>query len=88
MNVKREKNEQDATNLTFIIQLLSQHVSGIMMPEICCDRSWIINIRLVASCSFFSLFILYKYLVFKVSVRFEGNVFLKEYIYIYIYIYI
>jgi len=53
---------------------------GIMMLEICWDRRLIINIRLAASCWFFSLFILYKYLVFKVSVRFEGNVFLKVYI--------
>ena len=29
--VKRE-NQQDATNLMFIIKLLSQHVSGIIMP--------------------------------------------------------
>jgi len=28
----REKNQQDATNLMFIIKLLSQHVSGIIMP--------------------------------------------------------
>ena len=32
--VKREKNQQDATNLMFIIKLLSQHVSGIIMPII------------------------------------------------------
>jgi len=32
--VKREINQQDATNLMFIIQLLSQHVSGIIMPII------------------------------------------------------
>jgi len=31
--VKRE-NQQDATNLMFIIKLLSQHVSGIIMPII------------------------------------------------------
>ena len=136
---KREKNQQDATNLIFIIQLPSEHVSGIimlsisrrrpcttacgvlhwlcwlwlcgagtravctvwkllldfhtvhtarvtaphnhsqhnqcstphavvhglvllmtgiMMPETCSDGSWIINIRLVASCWFFSLFTL------------------------------
>ena len=28
----RERNQQDATNLMFIIKLLSQHVSGIIMP--------------------------------------------------------
>ena len=28
----RERNQQDATNLIFIIKLLSQHVSGIIMP--------------------------------------------------------
>ena len=135
MNVGwRERNQQDATNLMFIIKLLSQHVSGIMpiirrtrecaaaygvvrwlwwlwlcgagtravctmkesnsnlhsahsscpsstqpqpslpaqntirgsahsfswwlaitMPETCSDKSLIINIRLVASCSFLSL---------------------------------
>ena len=33
MNVGwREKNQQDATNPMFIIKLLSQHVSGIIMP--------------------------------------------------------
>ena len=32
--VKREKNQQDATNLMFIIKLLSQHVSGIIMSII------------------------------------------------------
>ena len=32
--VKRERNQQDATNLIFIIKLLSQHVSGIIMPII------------------------------------------------------
>jgi len=31
---------------------------GIMMPETCWDRSWIINIRLVAFCWFSSLFAL------------------------------
>ena len=31
--VKRE-NQQDATNLMFIIKLLIQHVSGIIMPII------------------------------------------------------
>jgi len=31
---KREKNQQDATNLMFIIKLLSQHVSFIIMPII------------------------------------------------------
>ena len=31
--VKRE-NQQDATNSMFIIRLLSQHVSGIIMPII------------------------------------------------------
>ena len=30
----RERNQQDATNLMFIIKLLSQHVSGIIMPII------------------------------------------------------
>jgi len=97
-----ERNQQDATNLMFIMKLLSQHVSGIimpiirrtrpcttaygvphwlfwpwlcgacrtpyavvhglvlpmmgiMMPETCWDRSFIINIRLVASCWFLSL---------------------------------
>jgi len=67
----REINQQDATNPMFIIKLLSQHVSGIimpiirscspddgiMMPETCCDRSLIINIGLVASCGL-SLFTL------------------------------
>ena len=33
-SVKREKNQHDATNLIFIIKLLSQHVSGIIMPII------------------------------------------------------
>ena len=28
------RNQQDATNLMFIIKLLSQHVSGIIMPII------------------------------------------------------
>ena len=28
--VKRERNQQDVTNLVFIIKLLSQHVSGII----------------------------------------------------------
>jgi len=32
--VRRERNQQDATNLVFIIKLLSQHVSGIIMPII------------------------------------------------------
>jgi len=32
--VKREKRQQDANNLMFIIKLLSQHVSGIIMPII------------------------------------------------------
>ena len=33
MNVGwRERNQQDAANLMFIIKLLSQHVSGIIMP--------------------------------------------------------
>ena len=32
--LKRVKNQQDATNLMFIIKLLSQHVSGIIMPII------------------------------------------------------
>ena len=27
-----ERNQQDATNLVFIIKLLSEHVSGIIMP--------------------------------------------------------
>ena len=31
---RREKNQQDATNPMFIIKLLSQHVSGIIMPII------------------------------------------------------
>jgi hypothetical protein len=31
---RRERNQQDATNLMFIIKLLSQHVSGIIMPII------------------------------------------------------
>ena len=30
--MKRERNQQDATNLMFIIKLLCQHVSGIIMP--------------------------------------------------------
>ena len=30
----RERNQQDATDLMFIIKLLSQHVSGIIMPII------------------------------------------------------
>ena len=30
----RERNQKDETNLMFIIKLLSQHVSGIMMPII------------------------------------------------------
>ena len=30
----RDRNQQDATNLMFIIKLLSQHVSGIIMPII------------------------------------------------------
>ena len=35
MNVGwRERDQQDATNLMFIIRLLSQHVSGIIMPVI------------------------------------------------------
>jgi len=35
MNVgRRERNQQDATNLIFIIRLISQHVSGIIMPII------------------------------------------------------
>jgi len=35
MNVGwRQRNQQDATNLMFIIKLLSQHVSGIIMPII------------------------------------------------------
>ena len=35
MNIRwRERNQQDATNLMFIIKLLSQHVSGIIMPII------------------------------------------------------
>ena len=29
-----ERNQQDATNPMFIIKLLSQHVSGIIMPNI------------------------------------------------------
>ena len=32
--MKREKNQQDATNQMLIIKLLSQHVSGIIMPII------------------------------------------------------
>jgi len=60
----RERNQQDATNLMFIMKLLSQHVSGIimpiikmgiMMPETCSDRRLTINIRLVESCWFLSL---------------------------------
>ena len=31
---RRERNQLDATNLMFIIKLLSQHVSGIIMPII------------------------------------------------------
>ena len=50
----RGRNQQDASNLMFIIKHLSQHVSG-MMPETCWDKSLIINIRLVASCWFLSL---------------------------------
>jgi len=35
MNVGwRERNQQDSTNLIFIVKLLSQHVSGIIMPII------------------------------------------------------
>ena len=34
LRVKRERNQQDATNLIFIIKLRSQHVSGIVMPFI------------------------------------------------------
>ena len=30
--MKSERNQQDATNLVFIIKLLFQHVSGIIMP--------------------------------------------------------
>jgi len=30
----KSENQQDATNLMFVIQLLSQHVSGIIMPII------------------------------------------------------
>ena len=30
----RDRNQQDATNMMFIIKLLSQHVSGIIMPII------------------------------------------------------
>jgi len=30
----RERNQQDATNLMFIIKLLSRHISGIIMPII------------------------------------------------------
>jgi len=33
---------------------------GIMMPETCCDRSLIINIRLVGSCWFLSLHLKFK----------------------------
>ena len=36
--VKREKNQHDATNVIFIIQLLSLHVSDIIMPIIEQDR--------------------------------------------------
>ena len=32
--VKRERNQQDATNPMFVIKLLSQHVSDIIMPII------------------------------------------------------
>jgi len=32
--VKRERDQQDATNPMFIIKLLSEHVSGIIMPII------------------------------------------------------
>jgi len=31
---ERERNKQDVNNLMFIIKLLSQHVSGIIMPII------------------------------------------------------
>ena len=31
---ERERDQQDAINLMFIIKLLSQHVSGIIMPII------------------------------------------------------
>ena len=72
MNVGwRERNQQDANNLMFIIKLLPQYVSGItpyaavhtlvllmmgiMMSETCWDKSLIINIRLVASSWFLSL---------------------------------
>ena len=35
MNVGwRERNQQDAVNLIFIIKLLSQHISGVIMPII------------------------------------------------------
>ena len=34
LRVKREINQQDTTNLMFIIKLLSQHVSGIIMSII------------------------------------------------------
>ena len=37
---EREKNQQDATNLMFIIKLLSQHVSGIIMSIIRRTRVW------------------------------------------------
>ena len=65
MNARwRERNQQDATNLMFIVKRISQHVSGIIMPifrmdilmaETCSDRRLTINIRLVASCWFLSL---------------------------------
>jgi len=38
-----------------VVHSLVLLMMGIMMPETCWDRSWIINSRLVASCRFLSL---------------------------------
>ena len=35
---RREINQQDATNTIFIIKLVSQHVSGVIMPITCRSR--------------------------------------------------
>ena len=41
--VKRERDQQDATNLMFIIKLLSQYVSGIIMAVVV--WSWDASLR-------------------------------------------
>ena len=41
----RERNQQDATNLMFIIKHLSHHVSGIIMPIIRRTRVWTATYR-------------------------------------------